>query len=109
LLGERLTASLLKLKEKYGCIGDVRGRGLLTGVEFVSDRITKEPAAHIEDALTVRMRELGLSANILRQKGVGQVIRMAPPLNLTDGELADSLAMFEEPLRTTGGTMPLSK
>jgi 4-aminobutyrate aminotransferase-like enzyme len=109
VLGERLTAGLLKLKEKHGCIGDVRGRGLLIGVEFVSDRITKEPAAHIGDALTDSMRELGLSANISRQKGAGRVIKIAPPLNQTDEELEESLAMFEEALRTTEGTMPLSK
>ena len=54
------------LQEKYGCIDDVRGRGLLTGIEIVSDRETKEVAPGIGSALTARMRELRLPANISR-------------------------------------------
>src|SRR2546429_9322722 len=43
-LGERLLAGAKRLQEKYAAIGDVRGRGLMIGVEFVKDRATREPA-----------------------------------------------------------------
>lgn len=43
-MGLHLQAGLQKLKERYGCIGDVRGRGLMAGLEIVGDRETKEPA-----------------------------------------------------------------
>jgi len=56
----------LKLKEQYKYIVNVRASGLIIGVEFVSDHVTKEPAAHIGDTLTQGMRELVLSANISR-------------------------------------------
>ncbi len=44
-MGERLMAGLRRLEEKHGCIGEVRGVGLMVGLEFVKDRRTREPAA----------------------------------------------------------------
>ena len=43
-MGSILHSGLLKLQERYGCIGDVRGRGLMAGVEIVADRESKTPA-----------------------------------------------------------------
>lgn len=105
--GLRLNEGLLKLKEKYGCIGDVRGRGLMAGVEIVGDRETKEPANELGAALMKRMTELGLSANLSTMKSFGGVFRIAPPITITDEELEMGLAIFEEALRTTPGTMSL--
>lgn len=107
VVGLRLNAGLLELKKKYGCIGDVRGRGLMAGVEIVGNRQTKEPAHDLGVALTAKLTELGLSANLSTMKSFGGVFRIAPPIIITDEELEMGLSIFEEALRTTPGTMPL--
>ncbi|CAD6446213.1 e0aee3cc-a550-41b0-a36b-29e4a2fb10a7 [Sclerotinia trifoliorum] len=73
--GLKLIAELKSLQENYGGIGDVRGRGLMAGVEIVKDRNTKEPASEFGEALTARMSELGLSANLSTMKSFGGVFR----------------------------------
>lgn len=79
-VGGQLLAGLKKLKEKHSVIGDVRGKGLLLGVELVKDGRTKEPAkAECAQALE-KCRDLGL---LLGKGGLwGQVIRIAPPMIL---------------------------
>ncbi|KAF7861871.1 hypothetical protein EAF04_007753 [Stromatinia cepivora] len=106
--GLKLKAELKSLQEKYGCIGDVRGRGLMAGVDIVKDRITKEPAPELGEALTARMSELGLSANLSTMKSFGGVFRIAPPITITDEELMAGIGIFEEALKTTPGTMQIS-
>ena len=64
-MGERLAAGLRHLQERHEIIGDVRGLGLLLGVELVTDRETRKPDAVIERAITERCMELGLSMNIV--------------------------------------------
>lgn len=105
--GLKLKAQLESLQKKYGCIGDVRGRGLMAGVEIVKDRITKEPAPELGEELTARLSELGLSANLSTMKSFGGVFRIAPPITITDEELTAGLQIFEGALRTTPGTMPI--
>lgn len=56
--GLKLKAELKGLQKKYGCIGDIRGRGLMAGVEIVKDRTTKEPAPELGAALMDRLSEL---------------------------------------------------
>jgi 2,2-dialkylglycine decarboxylase (pyruvate) len=85
--GARLEQGLRKLQQRYGCIGDIRGRGLLLGVEIVHDRRTKEPAPALGTAITRRCMELGLSMNIVQLPGMGAVFRMAPPLTVSDSEI----------------------
>lgn len=105
--GLRLHAGLLELQKRYGCIGDVRGRGLMAGIEIVADQKTKEPALELGVKLTKRLTELGLSANLSTMKSFGGVFRIAPPITISDAELERGLAIFEEALRTTDGTLPL--
>ncbi len=107
IAGLKLKAGLERLQKEYGCIGDVRGRGLMCGVEIVGDRDTKAPSAELGDALAKKMMELGLSANLSTMKSFGGVFRIAPPITITDKELEAGLNIFEEALRTTEGTMPL--
>ncbi len=85
--GARLAARLRALQQRFACIGDVRGRGLLQGVEIVADRDTKVPAPELGDAITRRCLELGLSMNIVQLPGMGGVFRIAPPLTATDAEI----------------------
>ncbi|KAH8814813.1 dialkylglycine decarboxylase [Xylogone sp. PMI_703] len=106
-MGAKLQAGLHRLMERYGCIGDVRGRGLMAGVEIVSNRETKAPAIQFGKRLSARMMELGLSASISARTTFSGCIRIAPPLTITDDELHAGLAIFEEALKTTEGSMPL--
>jgi 4-aminobutyrate aminotransferase-like enzyme len=106
-VGLKLKAGLEELKKKYGCIGDVRGRGLMCGVEIVANKDTKEPASGLGESLATKMMELGLSANISTMRSFGGVFRITPPITITDEELEMGLRIFDEALRTTEGTMPV--
>jgi 4-aminobutyrate aminotransferase-like enzyme len=105
--GSKLHAGIQKLKERYGCIGDVRGRGLMAGIEIVSNRETKAPALDLGNRLSDRMMELGLSANIATISTFGGVFRIAPPITITDDELELGLGILEEAFGSTDGTLPL--
>lgn len=94
--GERLRAGLAELGERHECIGDVRGRGLLVGVEIVADRDSKKPAPELGAAITRRCLELGLSMNITALRGMGGVFRIAPPLTITDAELDLGAAILDQ-------------
>jgi 2,2-dialkylglycine decarboxylase (pyruvate) len=85
--GARLEAGLRMLQQRFDCIGDVRGRGLLLGVEIVADRQLKTPAPELGAALTRRCMELGLSMNVVQLPGMGGVFRIAPPLTVSDAEI----------------------
>lgn len=94
--GERLLAGLRELGERHECIGDVRGRGLLVGVEIVADRASKKPDADLGAAITRRCFELGLSMNITALRGMGGVFRIAPPLTITDDELDLGVSILDQ-------------
>ncbi|KAJ7161023.1 aminotransferase class-III [Mycena filopes] len=100
-LGQRFRMFLLGLQAQYTCIGEVRGMGLMQGMEIVRDRATKEPDELLASALAERMLDLGLSANVLRIPGIGSSFRMAPPLTITEEELDAGLAIIAEAFRTT--------
>jgi alanine-glyoxylate transaminase/(R)-3-amino-2-methylpropionate-pyruvate transaminase len=89
-VGNHILAGLEKLQQKHALIGDVRGRGLMIGVELVKDRQTKEPAK----AECARVLELAREMGLLIGKGGlwGQTIRIKPPLCLT---LADADFLLE--------------
>jgi 2,2-dialkylglycine decarboxylase (pyruvate) len=86
-LGGRLRAGLDQLAQRHQAIGDVRGLGLMLGIDLVRDRDTREPAEAYGSAVTARCLELGLSINIVRLPGLGSVIRIAPPLTISADDL----------------------
>lgn len=94
--GARLLAGLAELGERYECVGDVRGRGLLVGLEIVADRASKRPDPELGAAITRRCFELGLSMNITALRGMGGVFRIAPPLTITDAELDLGLSILDD-------------
>ncbi|GEL22123.1 aspartate aminotransferase family protein [Pseudonocardia sulfidoxydans NBRC 16205] len=97
-LGERLRAGLLELAARHECIGDVRGRGLLQGIELVTDRATKEPADELGRAVTTECLALGLHMNVVQLPGMGGVFRIAPPLTVADEEVDLGLEILDQAL-----------
>jgi len=93
-MGAYVLAGLEKLKEKHSIIGDVRGKGLMLGIELVKDRDTKEPAKAECAQVLENCRELGL----LVGKGSlnGNTIRFASPMCITQADADFMLAVFDE-------------
>ena len=94
--GQYLKDRLLELQQRYRVIGDVRGRGLLLGVEIVADRTTKEPGHELITALSERCYELGL--NMIRVGGSHAVWRLAPPLIISEDEVDQAIAIMDRAL-----------
>jgi 4-aminobutyrate aminotransferase len=93
-VGEHLMNGLRALAGKHALIGDVRGRGLMIGIELVRDRKTKERAVEERNALVQAMFRRGVL--IL---GAGRnAVRFAPPLVLTRSQADEVLRVFEEAL-----------
>jgi 2,2-dialkylglycine decarboxylase (pyruvate) len=86
-LGKRLFDGLLALKQRYPCIGDVRGRGLMLGVEIVTDRQSKQPDHELGARIAAEAFRSGLSMNIVKLPGLGGVFRIAPPLTISESEI----------------------
>jgi 2,2-dialkylglycine decarboxylase (pyruvate) len=98
-LGQRLRAGLEELEDRHEVIGDVRGRGLLLGVELVEDRERREPAPQLGAAVSRRALELGLNMNIVNFPGLSSVWRIAPPLTVTAEEIDRALAILDQAIR----------
>jgi 2,2-dialkylglycine decarboxylase (pyruvate) len=97
-LGDRLRTGLLALQDRHEVIGDVRGRGLLQGLELVADRTSKEPAPELGAAVTARCLELGLHMNIVQLKSMGGTFRIAPPLTSTPEEIDLGVEILDQAL-----------
>ena len=94
--GARLEAGLRALQRDFECIGDVRGRGLLLGLELVKDRTTREAVPELGAAITRECMRLGLSMNIVQLPGMGGVFRIAPPLTVSDAEIDLGLDLLRQ-------------
>ena len=98
-LGDHLRRGLLSLKQRYPCVGDVRGRGLLLGVEFSAlDRDEQHSARALSNAATDKALHLGLSANIVRTGASDGVMRIAPPLTASESEIDLGLELLDAAL-----------
>jgi len=85
---------LQNMQEKFVEMGDIRGLGAMIAVEFVKDRVTKEPD---KDAVNQIVKECFKRGLIIISAGVlGNVIRMLMPLVITDEQLAQALDILEE-------------
>lgn len=97
--GEQLIQGLKGLQGSHECMGDVRGKGLMVGVEFVKDRETKERAPQWRNQMIQRAFEKGLLL-----LGCGDnTIRFCPALTVTDDEVDVCLSIFEEAVREVAG------
>ncbi|GAA3535188.1 aspartate aminotransferase family protein [Nonomuraea rosea] len=98
-LGAQLADRLLALRDRYEVVGDVRGRGLLQGVELVTDKKSKAPADALGHAVTSACLERGLHMNIVQLPGMGGIFRIAPPLTIADDELHTGVDILEASLK----------
>lgn len=114
-MGDYLAQQLCELQGRHEEIGDVRGMGLLRGIELVRDRETREPHHELGALTTQRCLELGLSMNIRRRPERGSVWRIAPPLTVAKSDIDLAMSIFDQALvemkdglakRTTGKTLP---
>ena len=95
-VGAHFRAGLEALQEKHAAVGDVRGMGLMQGVELVKDRKTKQPAPEMANQVLERCRSNGL---IVGKGGLyGNVIRMSPPLNIPKSDVDTALAVLDKSL-----------
>lgn len=93
-IGTHILDGLQKLKAKHKVIGDVRGQGLMLGIEFVKDQATKQPGREECAQAVENARELGL---LLGKGGLwGQTIRFAPPMCITKADADFLLAVLDE-------------
>jgi len=98
-VGAHALARLEELRRRHPLIGDVRGLGLVLGVELVKDRATKEPAIEEADAVLYRCLERGLSFKTT----LGNVLTLTPPLIITEEEMDRALAILDDALGETAG------
>ncbi len=95
-MGEIMKSRLLEIQARSPYLGDVRGRGLVMGLEIVNDKKTKEPGPELARQLIHRAAERGL---LMGSVGIfGNVIRAAPPLVVNEEEVHHSLDIFEDAL-----------
>ncbi len=90
--GEQLRAGLERFQAEDSRIGDVRGPGLMVGVEFVADRATREPDGELSTAMVAQCAEDGLL--VLSCGSAHQVVRWIPPIDATSAEIDEALAIF---------------
>lgn len=97
-LGRTLGAGLTRLQDRYEQVGDVRGRGLLQGLELVVDKTSKAPADALGAEVTAACLKRGLHMNIVQLPGMGGIFRIAPPLTIAESELLEGLDILDEAL-----------
>jgi 2,2-dialkylglycine decarboxylase (pyruvate) len=98
-LGKELSERLLDLRERYEEVGDVRGRGLLQGIELVTDKQSRAPADRLGAAVTAACLDRGLHMNIVQLPGMGGIFRIAPPLTIQNADLHAGVDILEASIR----------
>ncbi|HUF92518.1 MAG TPA: aminotransferase class III-fold pyridoxal phosphate-dependent enzyme, partial [Candidatus Limnocylindria bacterium] len=93
-VGRVMLARLHAMKERFRCVGDVRGRGLLLGIDLVRDRTTKEP---VDRAVARSLYQACLRRGLVAMT-YAPTIRINPPLVIREEEALAGLAILEEAL-----------
>jgi len=95
-VGAHALDRLHDMQQRHACIGDVRGRGLLLGMELVTDRMAKTPAADLAERVLYRSLSRGLSFKTT----MGNVLTLTPPLITTTEQMDAALDILDECLAT---------
>jgi 4-aminobutyrate aminotransferase len=93
-MGQYTLDALEEIMPRHPSVGNIRGKGLMIGVEFVKDQQTKEPAKELTD----RIVELAFERGLLLLSCAKSVIRFAPPLSISKTEVDEGLQIFAEAL-----------
>ncbi|MEP6981304.1 MAG: aspartate aminotransferase family protein [Nakamurella sp.] len=104
--GAQLRHGLRDIQRRHEVVGDVRGRGLLQGIELVLDRETKLGSDVLGAQVTQRCLELGLHMNVVQLRGMGGTFRIAPALTSTPAEIALGLEMLDQAIGEVVATFP---
>jgi 4-aminobutyrate aminotransferase len=91
VLGDHALTRMHTMKQKYAAIGDVRGLGLLMGMELVKDRQTRERATDLAEEVLYRALGKGLNFKV----SMGNIITLAPPLNITREQIDQALDILD--------------
>ena len=103
--GARFFDQLQTLADRHACIGDIRGRGLMIGLDFVRDRSTREPDPELAGRLVTGALRRGWL--LLAGGPEGNVISLSPPLTMSRALLDSSVRMLDDLLlETTPGSSP---
>lgn len=100
-MGKRLEGHLHRLKEKHRLIGDIRGKGLMQGIELVVDRDTKEPA----EAECDQVIQMAFTKGVLLLPCGESVIRFSPPLVITAEQIDRGIDILDEVFTAVEKTM----
>ena len=101
VVGARLRTGLERLKRSHKLVGDVRGMGLMLGMELVTDRATRAPAKSETADLLEACREMGV---LVGKGGLdGNVLRIKPPMCITSDDADFALDVLDRALGTVGG------
>lgn len=103
-VGQYALDALQEIQVRHPSIGDVRGKGLMIGVEFVKNKETKEP----DEELRNKIEEVGFEHGILLLGCGKSTIRLAPPLCITRNEMDEALEIFEETITLTEKSLELA-
>ncbi len=102
-VGNYYRNGLESLKEKYEPIGDVRGMGLMQAMEFVRDRVSKEPSPEATNRFMEECRKRGL---LIGKGGLfGNVIRTSPPLNISKADVDEAIRIMDQALMAMSPAM----
>jgi 4-aminobutyrate aminotransferase / (S)-3-amino-2-methylpropionate transaminase / 5-aminovalerate transaminase len=97
-MGRYASRALHQLKARHRLIGDIRGPGLLIGVELVRDQRTKEPATAEALEAYRRALDLGVILGTTRYAGLGNVLKVKPPFTITRAQMDQVLDVLDQVL-----------
>lgn len=99
-LGRRLFDGLAALQQRHECVGDVRGRGMMAGIEIVTDRQSRNPDHQTGARIAEEALKRGLSMNIVKLPSMGGVFRIAPPLTISEEDLDLGLGIISDAIES---------
>ena len=98
-IGIRMRAALADMAQEIGAIGEIRGRGVLYGVELVEDRASKAPANALCRTVVAQCQQEGLLLQSRGSHGRMNVVRLVPPMVSTDAEIDRGMEILRKVLR----------
>lgn len=102
-IGEQIRSHLEQLQQRYPLIGDVRGLGAMLAMELVYDRVTKTPAPDLTSRINQETLQRGLIT--IRAGLYSNCVRFLPPLNVTDDQIDEGMAIVAEALDVVSQTI----